>query len=201
MDECYASCAFSHQFCLRMCMILCSCVCVRVCLSPGTTSCSSSLTPVKAPPCMKDFTLQTSWLWPAVKLEKTPCRWVIFLHMEDELKIIHQLVRFSNKQCDFIAHCTSLISVFIRSHPPATPASVTWNSVALLNFYSNVFSLLAFKLRKVCKKCDMLQVLHHTNNYQNPTSSALHSNTRTMLLLFPPLLPHFTQHWPFAWDV
>lgn len=54
------------------------CVCVFVSLCPGTMSCSSSLTPVRAPPCTRGSTLQTSWLWPAVKLERTPCRWVAY---------------------------------------------------------------------------------------------------------------------------
>ena len=64
--------------CVLVCVCLCVCVCVCLSLCPGTMSCSSSLTPVRAPPCTRGSTLQTSWLWPAVKLERTPCRWVAY---------------------------------------------------------------------------------------------------------------------------
>lgn len=126
----------------KMVLRLCARACVCEMFSPtrglllwlalrvlaGTTSCFSSSTPVREPPCTRGCTRQTSWLWPAVKSEKTPCRCVSCLHEYVYIQHLH----------DYPRDCESPDDVPSCSTNQIWPSESIWWIVTLSTCWSSL---------------------------------------------------------------
>lgn len=106
-------------------------MCVRLSLCVGITSCSLLLTPAKELQCMRDSILLISWLWPAVRLGRTLCRWVALIDAAEPHFLLLKLQRCVISQHIFVEdkavslycilcspHCTHepFLKMFVSCH-------------------------------------------------------------------------------------